>query len=71
MDLPTLRLEPRTSRSSNGDVELVSEKRALLISLPKSVFWPLINITEAIADVNRGFRGWLISHTVRQSSVGS
>ena len=38
------------------DVELISEKQATPISLPKSVFCPLINITEMVADSNCGFR---------------
>lgn len=37
------------SQARSGNVELVSKKQAVLISLPKSAFWPL-SITEMVAD---------------------
>ena len=48
--------------ASNCDVELVSEEQATPISLPKSAFWPLINITEMEADGNCGFHA--VAHTI-------
>ena len=48
--------------ASSGDVELILEKQATPISLPKNVFWPLISITEVVADGNCGFRA--VAHIV-------
>ena len=57
LDLPTLRIEPPSSTSPIGNrgVEFVSEKQATRIPLRNTPFWPLINITEMVADGSCGF----------------
>ena len=53
---------PISKVASIGNVEFVSEKQATPISLPKSAFWPLINIAEMVTDGNYGFRA--VAHTI-------
>lgn len=54
---------PISKVARKSDVDLVSEKQATPTSLPKSAFWPLINISETVAGANCGFRA--MAHTLQ------
>ena len=54
--------------TGNGDVEFISEKQAMQISLPNSALWPLINITEIVADSNCRFRA--VAHIIHGRESG-
>ena len=54
--------------TGNGDVEFISEKQAIQISLPNSALWPFINITEMVADGNCGFHA--VAHVIHGRGSG-